>query len=83
MRQQIAFRYYSPNTTHRYGLLLKSLNDARFLYAYKAVPYAAKPKAGDDSYYLNSTIDYIKFLVTEMEADLKYNHLDQPSLHKY
>ena len=66
MRQQIAFRQYNPNKPHRYGLLLKSLNDARFPYTYKAVPYAAKPKAGP--YYLKSTIDYIKYLVTEMEA---------------
>ena len=50
-------------------MLLKSLNDARFPYTYKAVSYAAKPKAGDGPYYLKSTIDYIKYLVTKMEAD--------------
>ena len=69
MRQQIAFHQYNPNKPHRYGSLLKSLNDARFPYTYKAVPYAAKPKAGDGPYYLKSTIDYIKNLVTEMETD--------------
>ena len=69
MRQQIAFRQYNPNKSRRYGLLLKSLNDARFPYTYKAAPYAAKPKAGDGPYYLKSTIDYIKYLVTEMEVD--------------
>ena len=68
MRQQIAFRQYNPNKPRRYGLLLKSLNDARFPYTYKAVPYAAKPKAGDGPYYLKSTIDYIKYLVTKVEA---------------
>ena len=36
---------------------------------YKVVPYAAKQKIGDGHYYLKSTIDYIKFLVTEIEAD--------------
>ena len=30
MRHQIAFRQHNPNKLHRYGLLLKSLNDARF-----------------------------------------------------
>ena len=30
---------------------------------------AAKPKAGDRPCYLKSTIDYIKYLVTEMEVD--------------
>ena len=69
VRQQIAFRQYNPNQPHRYGLLLKSLNDARLPYTYKAVPYAAKPKAGDGPHYLKSTIDYIKYLITEMEAD--------------
>ena len=69
MRQKIAFHQYNPNKPHRYGLLLKSLNDVRFPYTYKAVSYAAKPKAGDGPYYLKSTIEYFKYLVTEMEAD--------------
>ena len=38
-------------------------------YTYKAVPYAEKQKAVDDPYYLKSSIDYIKYLVIEMEAD--------------
>ena len=69
MRQQIAFRQYNHNKPHRYGLLLKPLNDARIPYIYKAVLYAAKPKAGHGPYYLQSSIDYIKYLVTEVEAD--------------
>ena len=69
MRQQIAFRQYNPNKSHRYGLLLKSLNDARFTYTDKAVLYAAKLKAEDGPYYLKSTIDYIRYLVTKMEGD--------------
>ena len=69
MRQQIAFRQFNPNKADLYGLLLKSLNDARFPYTYKAVPYAAKTRAGDGPYYLKSIIDYIKYLVTKMEAD--------------
>ena len=38
MRQQTPFRQYNPNKAHRYGLLLKSLSDASFLYLCKAVP---------------------------------------------
>ena len=68
IRQQIAFRQYNPNKPRRYGLLLKPLNDARFPCSFKPVPYSEKPKAGDGLYYLKSTIDYIKYLVTEMEA---------------
>ena len=69
MRQQIAFRQHNPNKPHLYGLLLKLLNNARFPYTYKAVPYAAKSNAGDGPYYLKSAIDYIRYSVTEMEAD--------------
>ena len=38
MRHQIAFRQYNPSKPHRYGLLLKSLNDAPFPYTCKACP---------------------------------------------
>ena len=69
MRQQITFRHYNPNKPHLYGLLRKSLNDARFPHTCKAVQYPAKPKTGDGLYYLKSTIEYIKYLVTEMEAN--------------
>ena len=68
MGSQIVFRQYNPNKPHRYGLLLKSLNIARFHYIYKAVPSAAKQKTGDGPYYLKSTIDCIKYLVIAMEA---------------
>ena len=63
MRHQIAFRQYNPNMPHKYGVLLKPLNDARFPYTYKALPYAAKPTAGDGPFYISSTADYIKNLV--------------------
>ena len=69
MRRKIAFHQYNLYEQHHYGLLLKSLNDARFSYTHKALPHAAKPKTGDCPYYLKSTIDYIKYLVTEMEGD--------------
>ena len=46
MRPQIIFGQNNPNKPHRYGLLLKSFNDARFPYTYKVVLYAVKPKAG-------------------------------------
>ena len=69
MRQLIAFHQYNSNKPHLYGLLLKTLNDVRFPYTYKAVLYAAKPKAEDGPYYLKSTIDYVRYLVTKLEAD--------------
>ena len=45
MRHQIAFRQYNPNKPYKHGVLLKSLNDARIPYTYKAIPYAPKPTA--------------------------------------
>ena len=52
MRHQIAFRQYNLKKPHRYGLLWKSLNDARFPYTYKSVHYAAKLQAGDGPHYI-------------------------------
>ena len=66
--QQTVFHQYNPNKPHGYGLLLTSLNDARFPYIYKAVPCAAKQKTGDGPYYLKSTNYCIKYLVIAMEA---------------
>ena len=50
MQHQIAFRQCNPNKLHRYGLIWKFLNEARFPYMYKAVPYASKPVAGNGPY---------------------------------
>ena len=48
----------------------KSVNDARFRYAYKSVPYAAKPSSGDSPFYINATIDYIKYQVTQTKNQI-------------
>ena len=40
MRHQIAFRQYNAKKPHHYGTLFMSLNDARYPYTYKSVPYA-------------------------------------------
>ena len=68
MQHQVAFRHYNPNKPHRYGLLCKSLNDTRFPYTYKAVPYASKPVAGNGPYYIKNAIDYVKYLVNEVSS---------------
>ena len=69
MRHQIAFRQYNPNKPHRYGLLVKSLNDARVLFTYKAAPYSSKPKDGNVPYYIDHTENYVKYLVEGFEKD--------------
>ena len=73
MRHQIALRQFNPKKPHKYGLLFKSLNDARFPYTYKAVPYAGKPTEGTGLFHLESTLDYVKYLVLETEKDFDLN----------
>ena len=70
MRHQIAFRQYNPNKPHKYGVLFKSLNEARFPYTFKSVPYAARPTSGDGPYYINSTIDHVKYLVSQTKRQV-------------
>ena len=60
MRHQIAFRQYNPKKPHKYGLLLKSINDSRFPFTYKAAPYASKLENGDGPRYICTTEDYVK-----------------------
>ena len=71
MQHQIAFRRYNPNKPHKYGVLLKSLNNAHFLCTYKALPYAAKPTAGDGPFYISSTADYIKNLAIRTKEQVR------------
>ena len=70
MRHQIAFGQYNPNKPSKYSVLLKSSNDARFPYTYKALPHAAKPTACDGPFYISSTADYIKILLFEQKSKL-------------
>ena len=71
MRHQIVFRQYNPNKSHKYGVLLKSLKDARFPYTYKALPYAAKPTAGYGPFYISSTTEFFKILVIRTKEQVR------------
>ena len=73
MRHQIALRQYNPNKPHKYGVLLKSLTDARFSYTCKALPYAAKPTAGDGQFCTNSIADYLKNLVIRTKEQVRFD----------
>ena len=70
MHHQIKFRQYNPNKPTKYGLLYKSLNDARFPFIYQVVPYCGKPVQGTGLYYLNVTEDYLKHLVQSVPVSL-------------
>ena len=69
IRHQIVFWQYNPNKLYRYGLLVKSLNDARVPFTYKAAPYSSKPKDGNGPYHIDRTENYVKYLVEEFEKD--------------
>ena len=71
MQHQIAFSRYIPNKPYKYGVLLKSLNDARFPYTCKALSYAAKLTAGDGPLYISSTAGYIKNLVNRTKEEVR------------
>ena len=53
--------------------LLKSLNDARFSDTYKALPYAAKPTAGNGPFYIGSAADLIKNLVIWTKEQVRFD----------
>ena len=43
-----------------YGLLFKSLNDARFPYTYNSLVYAGKPEQDDGLFYIEGIEKYTK-----------------------
>ena len=55
----------NANKPHRYGLLVKSLNDARVPFTYKATSYSGKSKDGSGPYYIDQTENYVKYLVEQ------------------
>ena len=63
MRDQVIFTEYNPNKPAKYGLLYRSLNDARFTFTYHVISYCGRSEDGTGPYYLSSTEDYVKSLV--------------------
>ena len=65
----MSFRQYNLSKPHRYGSLVKSFNDARVPFIYKAAPYSGKPNDGNSPYNIDHTENYVKYLVEEFEKD--------------
>ena len=70
MRNQIGIKQYNPNKPAKYGLLFKSLNDARYPYTYQSIVYAGKPEKGDGPFYITGNENYIKTLVEKARSKL-------------
>ena len=70
MRNQIGIKQYNPNKPAKYGLLFKSLNDARYPYTYQSIVYAGKPERGDGPFYTTGNENYIKALVEKARSKL-------------
>lgn len=70
MRTQIAFKQYNPDKPAKYGMLFKSLNDARFSYTYKSVVYAGKPREEPSVYNITGTENYVMSLVSRTSEDV-------------
>ena len=69
MRHQIAFKQFNPFKPAKYGILFKSINDARFPFTYKVSVYASKPTAGTGDYYIEGIQAYVKDLVNRLNKN--------------
>ena len=52
-------------------MLLESLNNVSILYTYKACPYTGKPEKGEGSYDIDSTENYVRYLINQTANDVE------------
>ena len=63
-RGKISMKHYNPNKAAKYGLIYRSISDARLPYTYNTLPYAGKPNhIIPESEYVTGTDNYTKYLV--------------------
>ena len=67
MRTRIAFRQYNPSKPAKYGLLFKSLNDARVSYTYRSLVYAGKTQQLPAQHYVSGNENYVKGLIEAVD----------------
>uniref|UniRef100_UPI00358F0E78 uncharacterized protein n=1 Tax=Myxine glutinosa TaxID=7769 RepID=UPI00358F0E78 len=68
MRSGISFRQYNRSKPAKYGLLFRSLNDARHPYTFFSLPYAGKPTGDHPTHhYVTGTEEVVKYLINQME----------------
>lgn len=66
----VAFRQYNKSKSAKYGLLFRSINSAEMPYTYTSILYAGKPVGEPNEYYINSTDDIVKYLVTSLKENV-------------
>ena len=70
-RGRIGIKQYNPNKPAKYGLLYRSISDAKLPYTYNTLPYAGKPNViTQESEYVTSTDNYTKYLVKGLERSV-------------
>ena len=61
-------KQYNPSKPEKYGLLYRSLCDAKVPYTYSTLPYAGKPEViGANNYYIIGCDEYTKWLVNNFQ----------------
>ena len=70
-RGNVRIRQYNPSKPARYGLLYRSISDARVPYTYYSIGYAGKPEGVPNKYYISSTDGYTRFLVDSLKEYVK------------
>ena len=65
MRTQVSLKQYNKSKPAKYGLLFRSINDARFPYTYNSMVYCAKPESGNGPYHVEKIEDYVQYLVND------------------
>ena len=63
IRHKISIRTFNPRKPGKYGLNVKSLNDARVPYTYRTSLYAGNPEKGNGPYYISDIKSYVHSLV--------------------
>ena len=61
-------KQYNPSEPAKYGLLYRSLCDAKVPYTYSTLPYAGKSEViGANDYYVTGCDEYTKWLVNNFQ----------------
>ena len=68
VRTQISFKQFKPSKPAKYGLLFKSVNAARYPYAFISSPYSGKPTEGGH-YYIQGTEASVHYLIETLSTN--------------